>query len=225
PLWLRMLELYRRTADRATGKMVLSSLDLHTNMDLLSAVRGPQRLCTDLLDCPDQIDRRMDEARAMFRPVWDAIAEAGRMDELGYCHCVYSMAGAATLQCDFCCMIGPEMFRRWVLPALEEEARLVKHAIYHWDGPGALVHADDLIASEGLHTLSYVPGHGHGGHLDYLDLYQRVQQGGKAVEFCGSPDEVKQAHRVLRPEKTLYRTMASSRAEADELLDWLTNNT
>ena len=122
-------------------------------------------------------------------------------------------------------MIGPDMFRRWVLPALEEEAQMVRHAIYHWDGPGALVHTEDLIASKGLHTLSYVPGHGRGRHLDYLELYQRVQRGGKAVHFSGSAEELKQAHRVLDPEKTLYTCAAASQAEAEELLDWFVRNT
>ena len=41
PLWQRMLEFYRRAADRMAGKMLLSTIDLHTNMDLLAAIRGP----------------------------------------------------------------------------------------------------------------------------------------------------------------------------------------
>ena len=39
PLCLRMLGLYRRAAERMAGKMLLSPLDLHTNMDLLAALR------------------------------------------------------------------------------------------------------------------------------------------------------------------------------------------
>jgi hypothetical protein len=225
PLWQRLLEFYRRAATRLAGKMLVSSLDLHTNMDLLAALRGPQQLCLDLVDCPETIDRAMRDARAVFPAVWNAIVAAGRMDELGHCHTFYSMEGAAVLQCDFSALIGPEMFRRWVLPALEEEAALVKHALYHWDGPGALVHADALIASKGLHTLSYVPGDGHGGHSRYLDLFRRVQAGGKAVQIWGSPDEVKLIHRELRPEKAFYCTWARSPAEADALLAWFVQHT
>jgi hypothetical protein len=44
PLWRRMLGLYRRAAERMAGKMLLSPPDLHTNMDLLSAARGPERV-------------------------------------------------------------------------------------------------------------------------------------------------------------------------------------
>lgn len=225
PLWQRMLEFYRRAADRMAGKMLISPLDLHTNTDLLAAIRGPQRLCMDLLEQPEMIDRAMDDSRAIFRELWDTVKEAGRMDESGYCHGIYSMEGAAFLQCDFSCMISPAMFRRWVFPALEEEAEIVKHCVYHWDGPGALVHTDDLLASVGLHTMSYVPGAGHGGHIDHLDLLKRVQKGGKAVQVGGSPEQIKFMHRELQPEKVYYSTGVGSRAEAEELLNWFVRNT
>jgi 5-methyltetrahydrofolate--homocysteine methyltransferase len=228
PLWRRMIALYRRAAERLAGKMLLIAPDLHTNMDLLSGLRGPQRLCTDLLDCPELVDQAMADARAIFRQLWAEVAAAGRMDEWGYCTgwgSLYSTEGAATLQCDFSYMISPAMFRRWVLPALEEEAEIVRHVVYHWDGPGALVHTKDLVASRGLHTLSYVPGDGRGSHLDYLDLLKRVQAGGKAVQVWGTPEQLKLLHRELRPEKTMYCTNAETQTEAEELVEWMTRNT
>jgi hypothetical protein len=205
--------------------MLISSLDLHTNLDLLAPIRSPQRLCTDLVDQPEMIDRAMADARAIFPRVWGDIARVARMDESGYCHGIYSMEGAAYLQCDFSCMISPQMFRRWVLPALEEEAQIVKHAVYHWDGPGALVHMNDLLASKGLHTLSYVPGAGRGDHLAHMDLLKRIQAGGKAVQFVGNADQVKLAHRQLRPEKVFYTTSCRTQADAEQLLDWFKRNT
>lgn len=225
PLWQRMIAFYRLAAERLAGKMALGPPDLHTNMDLLAAMRGPQQLCLDLLDRPEVIDRAMDSARAVFRELWTAVTQAGRMDELGYCAGVYSMEGAAVLQCDFSYMIGPAMFDRWVLPALEEEADIVKHVLYHWDGPGALLHTSALCASRGIHTLSYTTGAGHGEHIEYFDLFRRVQAGGKAVQFYGSPDELKAAHRELRPEKVAYSTHVNSPKEAEELLAWFVRNT
>ena len=225
PLWRRMLEFYRRCADRMAGKMLTAPPDLHTNTDLLAAVRGPERLCLDLMDRPEAIDEAMLSARAIFPQVWDAVRQAGRMDELGYCHGFYSMQGAAVLQCDFSCMVSPEMFARWILPALEEEAEIVGRVVYHWDGPGALVHTDALVRSKGLHTLSYVPGAGRGGHADYMDLFNRVQAGGKAVQVYGSPEQIKAMHRELKPEKTFYCTGTNTEKEADELLEWFRKNT
>lgn len=225
PLWQRMRKLLRRCSERLAGKMLVMPLDLHTNMDLLMAVRGSERLCMDLVDQPEMIDQAMESARQIFRDLWEAITSDAKMYELGFAHDVYSMEGAATLQCDFSCMIGPDMFRRWVLPALEEEASIVKHVMYHWDGPDAVKHADDLIASKGLHTLGYVPGAGNGTFLDHLDLLQKVQQGGKAVYVWGPPERLMAIHPHLKPEKTLYWSWAKTEDEARRFIDWLAKNT
>ena len=225
PLWQRMLEFCRRASDQLAGKMLVSAVDLHTNMDLVAAVRGPQRLCVDLVEQPEAIDRAVIQARQVFRKVWDGVRLAARMDEHGYCSTIYSKEGAAFLQCDFCCMISPPMFRRWVLPALEEEASIVRHSVYHWDGPGALVHTDDLVNSSLITTLSYVPGDGHGSHVDFIPMLRSLQDRGKAVHVWGSIDEIKILHRELRPEKVIYCTNASTRTEADAFLRWMVVNT
>lgn len=225
PLWRRQLSYYRLAAEKLEGKMLIRGIDWHTNMDLLSAVRGRDRLCIDVLDQPDMIDEAMRSARLIFPQVWNTVVELGKMRERGCCNALYSMEGAEILQCDFGAMISPAMFERWALPALEEEAALVKHVYYHWDGPTQLVHEDLICGSRGLHTIQYQMGDGRGNPIDYLELYQRLQAKGKAIHFWGSPEEVRTAHRVLRPEKTLYSTSAGSVREADDLLEWFVENT
>jgi hypothetical protein len=225
PLYQRMLEFYRKAAERMHGKMLLASPDLHTNLDLLAGVRGSQQLCFDLVEQPETIDRAMLDAREIFKQLWPAVVKAGRMEESGYYQNFYSMEGCAILQCDFSAMISPAMFRRWALPAIEEEAQIVNHAIYHWDGPAALSHYDALVHSPYLHTLSFVPGDNHGTHWDYIDLLKRIQGEGKAVQVWGEPEAMKRLHRELQPEKTFYQVTANSQSEAEELLEWFVKNT
>jgi len=45
------------------------------------------------------------------------------------------------------------------------------------------------------------------------------------VQFGGSPDEIKLAHKELKPEKVCYFTWAPNQAEAEKLLDWFVKNT
>ncbi len=224
--WKRKLEIYRRGAERLAGKMAMSPPDLHTNMGLLAAIRGSERLCLDLIDCPDLINEAMESARALFPKIWGKMTEVGKMDELGYCQYLYSMEGAAALECDFSCMISREMFRRWVLPALEEEASYVKNAVYHWDGPGALTHREALMGSRNLYTLAFAPGAGGGRHIDYLDLLLEIQKHGKAVHVTGTIEEMKYMHRFLDPEKVAYFTFnMDSPEEVEMLLEWFVKNT
>jgi hypothetical protein len=228
PLWQRMLACYRRAAARLMGVMALSSFDTHTNMDLLAAIRGPERLCLDLVERPEVIDRAMVDARTVFPRMWHAMVTAGRMHETGFCNGVYAPTGAAILQCDFSCMVSPAMFRRWILPALEEEAAIAGQVFYHWDGPGAIKHMDDLLACRAIHTLGYVPTStygGGGGHLGCLDLLRHCQDHGKAVQAGGTPEEIKAMHRRLDPARVMYCTSTSTPAEAVALLDWFTRHT
>ncbi|PKO20524.1 MAG: hypothetical protein CVU38_19635 [Chloroflexi bacterium HGW-Chloroflexi-1] len=224
PLWLRMQEFYRRAAQKLAGKMPIGSVDLHTNMDILMSARGSEKLCVDLIDRPEMIDRAMADARAIFPVLWQRLAQLGRMDETGYGCCGFSWEGCAQVCCDFSAMISPAMFRRWVMPALEEEASIVKHAFYHWDGPRALVHANNLFSLKGLHTFGFVPDPGY-KHSDCLPLLKRIQAAGKAVQFIGTVDEIKMAHKELKPDKVAYWTTVEKPSQIEPLLEWFRKNT
>ncbi|MBU4199437.1 MAG: hypothetical protein KKE37_12345 [Verrucomicrobia bacterium] len=224
PLWQRMQLFYRLAGERLGGQILLQSLDFHTNMDLLAAVRGSEQLCMDLVDCPKAIDRAMSDACQIFEQVWDTCRINGRMDEYGYGFSGYARDGVAVLACDFSALIGPDMFRRWVRPILEREATLVKHAIYHWDGPRALVHFEELMAMPEIHTVSFVPDPGE-KHLKYLALFKRIQQKGKAVLVWGSTEELKSMHKELNPALVIYQPVVKSRDELEDFLKWLREHT
>jgi hypothetical protein len=68
--WECALELYRKAAGYSEGKFLVGVPDIHSNMDALSALRGPERLCVDLLDQPERIDRAMALVRRAFAPVF-----------------------------------------------------------------------------------------------------------------------------------------------------------
>lgn len=215
PLWQRMLQYIRKSAEAYRGKMLIDPIDYHSNMDLLMAVRGSEALCMDLLDCPEAIDRAMESSLDIFMKVWRETREAAGL----------TARDGTTLQCDFSCMISPAMFRRWALPVLEEEAKAVGRVTYHWDGPNALTHTNDIIASPGLYNIAFVPGTGNGTHADFVQLYQKIQAGGKAVSVWGPPEMMKSMHRQLDPRLTVYHTYANTRGEAEELLAWFKQNT
>lgn len=216
PLWRRMQAFIEKCAAAMQGKMIFRAIDLHSNLDLLLAMRGGERLCADLLDRPEIIEKALDQSIDIFEYFYDKTLKRYNLPGINGMH----------LQCDFSCMISSPMFRRFALPYLEREARCNNGRIlYHWDGVTALTHTDDLIASKGLYVLEFVPGTGNGDHKDYLDLYAKVQKGGKAVSVWGSPEDVKYMHKFLKPDKTIYSTYAGSVEEADGLLEWFTRNT
>ena len=225
--WKRMLAFVRKLAAATEGKMVLSHLDLHSNMDCLSAIRGPQRILMDLMDIPETIDRAVQSVRQFYQPIYDAIFEAGDMARRGSLGWIaaYHAGKTNTIQCDFICMISPPMFRRYVLPALEEETNYLEHSVYHYDGPGALVHLDDILALKRLDAIQWVPGAGNKPLIEWMDLLKKIQAAGKSLHIYCSPAEVKIAHKQLRPEAVFYDCGAKTEQEARETVEWLRNNT
>ena len=225
--WERILDLMRQAAEYAKGKFVPGLPDIHSNMDALSALRGPQDLCVDLLDAPERIDAAIKNVRRAFAPVFDGIEKAGNLARTGYIGWLpfYCEERFAVLQCDFACMVGPEHFRRWILPALEEESSYLDRCVYHYDGPGALVHLKDVLSIPGIDAIQWVPGEGNPPPIEWMDLLLEIQKAGKGLYLSASPDEVKIYHHTLRPEGVLYDVWASSLKEAEDLLAWLKAHT
>lgn len=225
--WRRMLDFCRALAEAFQGKLLVSHLDLHSNMDALSAMRSPQRLCLDLFDIPETIDRAMADVRALYRPIYEALYEAGNMGEHGACGWVpaYHPERTNTIQCDFAALIGPEHFRRWVLPALEEEAAYLGHCVYHLDGPECLVHLDDLCSIEGLDCIQWTTGARNPDFIEWMDLLKDIQSKGKSLWVPCDCETIKVFHRELDPAKLFYACSAPSREVGERTLEWLTDNT
>ena len=138
-VWPELLNFARTAAEQSQGKYLVSTLDMHTNLDALRGMRGTQELCFDLVDCPDEVDRAMRQVRALYAPVYEAVYAAGDMRRgatswlPSYCEQRY-----AVVECDVICLLGPRHARRFVIPAIAEEAAYLDHCIYHLDGPDAL---------------------------------------------------------------------------------------
>ena len=226
--WQDMLEFIRAATEYSEGKFIIGQLDYHGNMDCLSAIRTPDRLALDLVDRPDTIERALAEVRPYFGIFYDAVYEAGKMRERGTIGWTpfYCRGRFATLQCDFICMISPDMARRFVIPALEEEAAHVDHSTYHFDGPTALQHVEAICGIKDIDVIQWVEGAGHGRHINWIDLLKRFQSFGKGLEVHGTVDEVKALHRELMPEKVLYVVeKVTSEGEGRELIEWFRRNT
>lgn len=225
--WQRMLEFCRILADTFRGNMAVAHLDLHSNMDTLLAMRGGDRLCMDLVDTPEIIDRAMADVRALYVPIYDALYDAGNMaatGTTGWVH-AYHPIRTNTIQCDFAALIGPRQFRKWAMPALEEEAAHLGHCVYHLDGPECLVHVPDLCAIPGLDCIQWVHGARNKAFIEWMDLLKDIQSRGVAVWIPCTLEEIPVYHRELKPELLYYETWAPSRKAAEDTLRWLRDNT
>ncbi|HHX39320.1 MAG TPA: hypothetical protein GX715_05085 [Armatimonadetes bacterium] len=226
PWWTRMLAFMDALAEALQGKMLVTHLDLHSNADALLALRGGERLCLDMIDIPETIDRAMASVRRLYVPIYEQLYRAGRMDTVGTLGWVraYHPVRTNTIQCDFAALIGPKQFRRFVLPALEEEAAYLGHCVYHLDGPECLVHLDDLCAIPGLDCIQWTTGARNKPFIEWMDLLKEIQAKGVAVWVPCNTEEIKIYHRELRPDRVFYDCSAPNPQEAEATLEWLKKN-
>ncbi len=224
----RMLDFYDVITERAAGKFLVGTLDAHGGMDALAAACGYQQILMDMVDRPEVIDVAAQQVRKLNPQIFEATWQAGGIDRFGWssdwCGMGFPARGGIT-QSDFSAMLSPEMFRRWVLPALEVEWEYLDHNFYHLDGPDALVHLPDLLAAPQLHGIQWVPGTGQQPQHTWIDLLQEIQAAGKTVEIWGDAEAIKWVHPQLEPNLVWYLIGGTKTpAEADEMLAWLARN-
>jgi len=184
--WRLYLQLLRDSVRAGQGKWVTGYPDLHTGIDALSALRGPENLAMDLVKNPAAIHRAMRQFTELWKFVVDADSEiilpAGQGTSnwtMGWSRDRFLCIG----QNDFSCMISPEMFETFCWQDNLECCAHVDHSLYHLDGPGAVRHVPLLLRLERLNCIQWIQGAGSPMPSQWLDLLQRIQAGGKSVQL------------------------------------------
>jgi len=197
--WDRILQLspdfsniYWQTLERLTDyalevsqqRFLVGLTDLHGNYDILAALRDPQMLCMDVLDCPEtlrRVGRHVSRGyNTAFRRCYDKLARAGYGSSCWTP--AYHPGPAYVPSSDFWCMVSPAVAKNLILPDILTELEPLERSVFHLDGPQALPHLDLLLAIPQLNAIQWIYGAGHGPAAKWIDVYRRCLQAGKAVQ-------------------------------------------
>ncbi|MBW2092949.1 MAG: hypothetical protein JRI34_12610 [Deltaproteobacteria bacterium] len=182
--WRRIKDLTRGAVDRWGDQVAVAHTDIGGNLDILSSFLTAQQLLYDLYDAPKEVERVSKEITTAwiryYSELHDIIKEAGR----GTCNwaAVWSPGKTCMHQSDFCYMISPAMFERFVLPDLSACFDIMDHAFYHLDGKGQIPHLDMLLAMENLAGIQWIPGDGQPQAHEWPDLLKRIRDSGKRCQ-------------------------------------------
>jgi len=197
PWWRQVLATTRAACARLGAWAQVGFTDLGGAMDILASLRGTQALLCDLLDCPDQVARLVDQIHDTWFYYYDRLAQVILQ------HCPGSTSWAPTwgpgraymFQSDFSYMISPACFAHLVLPELERAFARVEYPCYHLDGIGQLPHLDLLLASPTLRGIQWVPGDGKPPQHEWLPVLGRIIGADKRCQvFCS----LESALRIVR---------------------------
>lgn len=183
PHFRRVLNTYDAAMNKWRGSVVLNMVDLGGIMDVLSSLRGAQNLLMDLYDSPDEVLRCVKELQELWFKYFNIFNGVMGDEVMGYSHWynIYSEKPGYILQSDFSYMIGPDMFRTFVAPELKSSAARLYYAVYHLDGPGELPHLEQLLATDEIKGIQWVPGAGAPEQQDWTEVLSRILASGKKL--------------------------------------------
>ncbi len=181
--WQFTLQLAREQLRLARGRNLVSFADLVEGLDTLAAMRGTQNLLFDLVERPAWVRDCLRRITQVYYGYYDALYDMIRDEEGGSFFWCWAPGRMAKYQCDFSAMISPEMFRNFMGPVLHEMCGRVDYCIYHWDGPGALVHCDTLLSIPDLKCIQWTPGAGNTPPDDkqWWPYFHRILDAGKKI--------------------------------------------
>jgi hypothetical protein len=222
--WNVHLALIDEGLRRARGRYLVGIPDLIENIDTLAAMRGTERLLTDLIDRPGWVKERLAETNEAFFAAFGLMYDRVKDEQGGNAFAAFRIWGpgrTAKVQCDFSCMISPRMFREFVVPPLAAQCEWLDYSLYHLDGTQAVQHLDALLEIETLDAIEWTPQAGvpGGGSPRWYDLYRRIRAGGKSVQAVGVEiDEVVPLLDAVGPAGLFIITCAPDERAAERLL-------
>jgi hypothetical protein len=219
--WQATQEMTRLAVEDGAGKYYVGHTDIGGVGDVLAHLRGPQNLCLDLVDHPDEVK----EAECRIDKLWFQVYEEqlkmlwpqmeGTDGWLG----AWGPGKTYPIQCDFSAYLSPEMFEEFFLPHIRAQAEWLDNAVYHLDGPDAIRHLDLLLDIPEIKAIQWVPGAGAPPQTQWISLHQRVQAAGKGLVLGVEQWEVEPLLRELSPEGLLLQTHCDSEEEARRLVE------
>lgn len=187
--WVRRIkDIYRAGGERWRGNVLMTMPDLGGIMDIVATFVGSENLLFALIDSPDEVKRLVREAHTLFFDAYNDLNEVLRsIGNPGFSdwNCLYSESPSYILQSDFSYMIGPDMFREFVLDDIAASCRRLSNAVYHLDGVGQLNHLPHLLSIPELKSVQWVPGDGKPRGRVWLDVYRQIIESGRTCEIVG----------------------------------------
>jgi 5-methyltetrahydrofolate--homocysteine methyltransferase len=182
--WQHIQALTAAAVQRWGANRVIGHTDLGGNLDILASLRGTQELLYDLIDQPDEVERLTQAITALWLRYYDELhtITGGPGRGQSYWAQFWSPGTGYMLQSDFCYMISPAMFERFVLPDIAACCRHLDYPFYHLDGKGQLPHLDALLSIPELRGVQWQPGDGQPLADGWLDVLARIREAEKLCQ-------------------------------------------
>jgi hypothetical protein len=177
-----------------------------------------------MIERPDWVQQKVREINQVWFDAYQRIYDVIKLEDGSSAFGAFRLWGpgkTAKVQCDASAMFSPDMFHRFVIPALTEQCEWLDHSMYHLDGTQAVCHLDALLSIDALDAIEWTPEAGieGGGNARWFDMYQRILDAGKSVQLVGvRQDDIVPVLDAIGGEGVYILTGFSSVADAEDVL-------
>ncbi|MBL8055694.1 MAG: hypothetical protein JNK29_03300 [Anaerolineales bacterium] len=225
PTWQTILRIVERLVAGAPGRYFVGKPELGNGADVLSLIRGMDKLALDLKLQPAAVHHAVDvistvwvqlmeQAYQLTTPVnaggdvlaWMGLWAPGRIDQIA---------------CDFSSVISPKMFREFFVPEIEKMGNWCQYGTYHLDGPACLKNMlETLLTIPSLKAIQFTPGAGSPPTYTehYLPRYRQILESGRNLYLLVQPQEVEKVLAALPPEGLFMRVYVETQEDAEAML-------
>jgi hypothetical protein len=163
--WLRkLIEFTQALVELADGRFPVALPQMRGPLDTLAAMRTPNRMSLDLIDCPDQVFKILGELTDLWIGIAQAVLEVIPPFHGGYATRMkmWAPGRAITPQNDISTLISPTMYEEYVLPW---DRKIIGRFAYHSFHMHATEYrqVDVLLKLEKLTAIEFTLEHTLGG--------------------------------------------------------------
>ncbi len=190
------LRLIQRAKELAGDSYLVNIPDLVENIDIVSAMRGSQEMCYDLLDYPDEVKAYIAQVDEMYFKYYDPfynIIKAGDGSSTYTAFNIWGPGKTAKIQCDFSALMSPTQFREFIQGSLRKQAEKLDNVVYHLDGADAIRHLDAILEIDAINAIQWTSGAGKEDGINEIwmePIYDKVTAAGKSLLIYGEDGDV-----------------------------------
>ena len=199
----KSIEITKALREAGKGKFITGVQEWLSPADILSAARGPEQFCMDVIDCPERIAALSERLSRALLPIYESFYQMARDagDPASTWLPLVSEDRYMVIQNDVSSLLSPSMFDEFLLPYTQRECEYLDHTMYHLDGLQALKDLDRLLEIPELDAVQWGPPPQHWDWHEWIDVYKRIQAAGKGFFL---PIPAKDLHELpdsgIRPE-------------------------
>jgi hypothetical protein len=206
------------------GKYLVGCPDLIENIDIVAALRDPQLLLMDMIERPDWVIEKVGEVNDIYFAAYQKIYDMVKLEDGSSCFAAFRLWGpgkTAKVQCDTSAMFSPQMFSKFVVPALTAQCEWLDHSMFHLDGHQCIRHLDLLLEIGALDAIEWTPDPQvpTGGDAEWYPMYRKILEAGKSVQAVGvNLEEVEPMLDAVGGKGLYIQTAVTDEAQVEQLL-------